>query len=629
MTSSRNIELEAGSIHKASLSFQTGGHHFPDERGSGIETLSVWRGSLCSAIETLRQMAGTTEDEFLQIGAEVQGFYQRSIDITRTSKQLLEIVSGERVQTLTGRLQQMISDMEAYLTEARTRSSESCKTLEQVQVLLDKLSEPLDVFRKMYKALRMLSISTKIESARLGEMGSGFVNLAMDVEKLSHQVNDKTAAILAHRTMMETMIDSNLTAVRSSEAAQDATVASSLKSTASSLQELVSVNERCTQFGATVATISAGVTGSISEVVSSLQMHDMTRQQIEHVVEALERLLAVLPDSDIKATDENRCQALIVESGDVCELQEAQLRFSSTELYNAVCSVGENLRDIARKQSLIADETRNVAGVADSSDTSFVDVMKHGMNTITAMLTACASADRDMACTTKKVAHTISEIAAFVTDIEMLGSEIDLIALNAQIKAALTGPEGAALGVLAEAIKRLSDEAVHQTDSVATTLKMIHTATEHLSGGTDEEQPGNRITFMQEDVSEIIEALSGMNTELFSIIADLSNRVASLTDDVESSVSAIDVHERTKAMSDDVLVSLEQIVSQSRLIAPASSEFKQNLRYMEERYTMESERHIHEALARKRNGQSAVVEQPVAKPGSGDDSEFGDNVDLF
>jgi methyl-accepting chemotaxis protein len=611
------------------MSYQTGSQPFSSDPGTGAEALRIWRGVLSPAVETLQRMAGTTEDEFLQIGSEVQGLYQRSADITWASNQLLEAVSGERVQTLTRRLQQMMADMEAYLTEARTRSSESCNTLEQVQVLLDNLSEPLEGFQKMNKVLRMLSISTKIESSRLGDMGSGFINLAIDVEKLSHQVNDKSAAILGHRNLMETLISSNLRSVRSSEASQDAKVASSLKNTASSLQELVSVNERCTQFGATVSSISAAVTSSISEVVSSLQMHDMTRQQFEHVVEALERLLAVLPDSDSTAADQSRCQALIVEAGDVCELQEAQLRFSATELYNAVCTVVDNLRDVAYKQSLIADETRNVAGVADSSGTSFVDVMSHGMNAITAMLTSCASADRDMAGTMQKVAQSIGEIATFVNDIEAIGSEIDLIALNAQIKAAHTGPEGAALGVLAEAIKRLSDEAVRQTDSVAATLKKIHTATEHLSVGTDEEQLGSRITSMQEEVAEILGSLSSMNTELFSIIADLSDRVASLSYDVECSVSGIDVHERIKSMSDGVLANLEQIVTQSRQIVPASTEFKQNLRHMEERYTMESERHIHEAIARKRSGQSAVVEQYTAKASSGDDSEFGDNVDLF
>ncbi len=89
----------------------------------------------------------------------------------------------------------------------------------------------------------------------------------------------------------------------------------------------------------------------------------------------------------------------------------------------------------------------------------------------------------------------------------------------------------------------------------------------------------------------------------------------SLTEDVEQATSGVDVHERTKVMADTVLADLERIVAQSRQIEPASSEFKENLRHMEEHYTMESERHIHEALARKRSGQSAIDVQSVeARP---------------
>lgn len=611
--------------------FQSTGQHTLINNQSGIEAVSAWRDVLSPAIETLLIMAGTTEDEFLQIGSEVQGFYQRSCDITYLANQLVEVVSGDTVQSLTGRLHQMMTDMETYLKEARTRSSDSCGTLEQVLRLLGELSEPMEGFQKMNKALRMLSISTKIESARLGEMGSGFVNLAMDVEKLSHQVNDKSSAILAHSQLLSTMIFSNLSSVHTSETAQDAEVVSSLQSTASSLQELVSVNERCNHFGTTVSAISAGVTDDISEVVASLQMHDMTRQQVEHIVEALVHLSAELADFEAAAAAEERCLDLIVESGDVCELQEAQLRFASSELYNAVCSVVDNLRDVAQKQSLMADETRNVAGVADStSGTSFVDVMSRGMTSITAALTTCARADREMSATMKEVAQTVREIATFVADIEEIGSEIDLIALNAQVKAAHTGPEGAALGVLAEAIKRLSDETVRQTDSVAATLKNINSATEHLSLGVEDEEEhlNSRVAAMQDEVAGILKNLAGMNNDLFSILSDLSDRVDSLTMDVEKTTSGIDVHQRSKTISDGVVSELEQIVVQSRRIVPASSEFKENLRHMEEHYTMESERHIHEALARKRSGQSAITVESAVNI-SPDDSEFGDNVDLF
>lgn len=602
-----------------------------DRTQVGGDIILGWQKALLPAIVTLQQLAGTTEDEFLQIGSELQGFYQRSTEIAGMSNQLVEAVSGEGVQTLTGRLQQMMAGMEEYLANARIRSNQSCSTLEQVLDLLGKLSEPLEGFQKMNKTLRMLSISTKIESSRLGELGSGFINLAMDVEKLSHQVNEKSAAILSHRQLLASMITSNLTDVRASEISQDLQVTSSLKNTANSLNELLSVNDRCTKYGSTISSISVEVTGNISEVVSSMQMHDMTRQQIEHIIEALDGLLADLPDPNSTALDQGRSQALIVEAGDVCELQEAQLRFAASELYSAVCAIVGNLRDVAAKQSLMAHEILNVTGVADSTGTSFVDVMSIGMNAITDVLASCAKADQNMSDTMRKVALTIGEIAIFVTDIEEIGTEIDLIALNAQVKAALTGPEGAALGVLAEAIKRLSDEAVRQTDSVAVTLTSINAATQHLSAHavTEDELLVSQMTVMQDELKVILQALGNMNSELFSILSGLGDRVTNLTEDVERATARIDVHERAKFMAAGVLAELEQIVAQARGIVPASSEFKQNLLHMENRYTMESERHIHEAIARKRGGQTSLAAQVSLKADTSDDSEFGDNVDLF
>lgn len=613
------------------MALYTNGQPSAANTHAGDEIMPAWRKVLQPAIATLQQLAGTTEDEFLQIGSELQGFYQRSTEIARMTNQLVDTVSGDSLQALTDRLQQMMTDMEEYMANARIRSSDSCSTLQQVQELLGRLSAPLEGFQKMNKTLRMLSISTKIESSRLGELGSGFVNLAMDVEKLSHQVNDKSAAILAHRQLLSSMIASNLAEVRATEATQDMQVSTSLKSTATNLQELLSVNERCTQYGSTISSISEEVIGNISEVVSSMQMHDMTRQQVEHIVEAMERLLADLPDSNSAVMDESRRQALIVEAGDVCELQEAQLRFASSELYSAVCAIVDNLRDVAGKQSVMAHEILNVTGVADSTGTSFVDVMSRGMTAVTAVLASCEQADLSMSDTMKKVGQTIGEIATFVTDIEEIGTEIDLIALNAQVKAAHTGSEGAALGVLAEAIKRLSDEAVRQTDLVAETLTGINTATEHLSVdvGNEEGQLATRITVMQDELQMILQALGGMNSELFSVLSSLGERVAALTEDIERSTARIDVHERTKAMAAGVLAELEQIVLQARRIEPASNEFKQNLLHMEKRYTMESERHIHEAIARKRGDRTGIAVQSSAKAAIVDDSEFGDNVDLF
>lgn len=593
-----------------------------------------WRKIIAPSITTLRNMAGTTEDEFLQIGSQLQGFYLRSADLTSMANRLVDAVSGERVQNLVERLRRMIADMEAYLANARAQSDDSCQTLEQILNLLDQVSHPLEGFQKMYKALRMLSISTKIESSRMGEQGTAFLTLAMDVEKLSHQVNEKSSNILKQRQMLAGMISENLKVVSSTKAAQDANVGGILTRTAHSLEELVSVNERCTHFGGLVASISGEVTGNISEVVSSLQSHDITRQQVEHIVEALERLAADLQAAGADGLDAARQRSLIIEAGDVCELQSAQLRHASSALYGAVCSIVGNLRDVARQQTEMATETMTVTGVADSTGNSFVDGMSRGLSAVTAVLATCAKDDQEMSATMKKVAGTIGEIAGFVTDIEEIGSEIDLIALNSQIKAAHTGREGAALGVLAEAIKRLSLDAVIQTEAVSQTLSRVKDVTEHLFMDADEEndQLLSQVTIMENELKEILNTLGSMNSDLYTLLTGLNQRVRSLTEDVEQATGGIDVHEQTTRLAEEVITVLDRIVAQARELEPASTEFKENLRHMEERYTMESERHIHESIARKRGGFAGPAEKTVISSKDSTESaesEFGDNVDLF
>lgn len=603
--------------------------------GGGVATqvLAGWKKSILPSIDTLYVLAGTTEDEFLQIGSQLQQFHARSTEISCMANQLVETVSGELSQTVIRRLRQIISEMEIYLAGVRAQSNESCTTLEQILTLLNRVSQPLEGFNKMYKTLRMLSISTKIESARIGEKGTDFLTLAMDVEKLSHQVNSKSGNIMLHRQTLSGGITENLQIVRASETSQDAEVGGILKSISGSVESLVSIGERCNRFGALVSSVSSEVSGNIGEVVSSMQAHDITRQQIEHIVEALERLASNLEPAEPLQNDPQQQRRLVIEAGDVCELQAAQLRHAAAELHGAVISIVENLRDIALKQQQMAEQTLNLAGVDNSSGSSFVEEISRGLVTVTGVLAKCSETDRELSGIMQKVAQTIGEIAIFVTDIEEIGSEIDLIALNSQIKAAHTGVEGAALGVLAEAIKRLSLDAVVQTGAVSQTLLEVNDVTGHLlqDAGSEGKETSGLIATMETDVEDVMGTLERMNASMFELLSALGEKVRSLTDDIEQITGSINVHEKMAAMAESVFSSLEIIVAGAREIEPASTEFKENLRHMEERYTMASERHIHEAIARKRSGMKPesmlpVTEVPVP---ANDDSEFGDNVDLF
>jgi methyl-accepting chemotaxis protein len=236
-----------------------------------------------------------------------------------------------------------------------------------------------------------------------------------------------------------------------------------------------------------------------------------------------------------------------------------------------------------------------------------------------------------MASIMREVTGTVHEITGFVSDIEEIGQEIILIALNARIKAEGTGKEGASLSVLAEEIGQLSNNAVQCAEIVTSTLTEIDSTTEILSGQvkSDDLLFGKKLTEMKNDMDNILGVLETMGAELYSLISQLQSQLTALTKEIEKVVGSINVHERTKSMADAVLRNLKKIFSEARALQPASSAFKEDLRRMADSYTMESERRIHKTIAERHDGKAEKTQSEVSADIVTNESEFGDNVDLF
>lgn len=598
---------------------------------AGNDPFADWHSLIVPVIEKLRGLATTSENEFLQIGEQMQGVYQNSFEISQIANQLVEAASGENLQVLSARLQQMASEMESFLARFQARSTQNFSTLNHVKELLDQLDGPLEGAPKMAQAFYMLEVSIKIESARLGKMGEGFVTLATDIKNLSQQVNDKMDAIKEHRGSVITLISKNISAVKQLGSVEEEDARLTLSSTLSSLHELDSAHERFTQLGGTIASIGTEISSCVGEVVSSLQFNDINRQQLEHIIEALERLTADISVAQSQGMDAASRHSLIVAAGDACELQEGQLHFASLELYTAVSTIIESLRDVASRQATIQHETTAVSGVMDESGTSFIDDISRGISTTTTLLNTCAGSHHEVSRTMEKMAASICASTVFVNEINVIGYSIVKTALNAQIKAGNAGQQGAGLAALAEEIKQLSNEASQNTDEIALKLGEINSVTTHLinESSTDETRLTAWLTTVEDEVHEIMAMLGDMKNQLYSLVTLIQDKIRSLAEEVEKITARIDVHDRSKSVADEVLIVLGMIVAQSREIVPASSDFKESLKKMNEQYTMESERRVHQAIASRYGVELELADQSQLPVSTGGESGFGDNVDLF
>ena len=598
---------------------------------SGKASTHAWSSFLSSSLEVLRRLAGATEHEFLQIGAQIQGIYQNAIQLSQTAHDLVENASGEHIQVMVARLLQILGEMEEYLMQAQLQSSESCTTLETVQLSLHKVKAPLEMIKKMCKHLYIFEVSIKIESAYIGDMGSEFINLAIDIKKLSQQIKEKVVSINNHCMKLKEVLALNGANLHAARSAHETKADLTLANTTASLSELETFNERFSLIGSSISSISEENSFNLSEIIQSMQFHDIFRQQIEHVIEALEGVAQSVGDCRNNDIMENN-QAIIIKIGDVCEIQEAQLKFASEELFTAVTLIVDNLQDISTKQRQMARDIYLETKANELPGSSFIEEVSHKMGSLADLLTDCTENNNEVVSLMQQATSTVKEITGFVSGIEEIGDEIIQIALNARVKASGTGKEGASLSVLAEEIGQLSNDAVQYTDLITKTLTEIDSITQNMSIKVlnNKLTLEEKLTGLKVELNEVLSTFDVMGSQVFSQLAQIRNQVQTLTEGIENITNNISFHEQMKDMADDVMCKLKKIISQARLLYPASSEFKEDLRQIAQHYTMESERRIHEAIANKHNAKTNRDQ-----PGSlilnveKSESEFGDNVDLF
>ena len=401
----------------------------------------------------------------------------------------------------------------------------------------------------------------------------------------------------------------------------------------SSLGVLAEVNAKCTGVASSITTASKDVSRNIAEVVMSMQFHDITRQQIEHASEALADLCSRLERMGDPGEGVGETDGIFLDALAVSELQAAQLTHAASELSAAVQNILENLRGVAVMEEAISLEVREMAGSADKSGPSFFKEMESNLTSVANALKRSAGENRSLVVALEGVDVTIEEISLFVNSIETIGEEIELIAINAQIKAARTGEEGAALGVLAEAIQRLSLDARSQTGTITGMLKSITDSSGDLCRDVDAEtsELETGVLEITANLGELLRMLSKINENFMSHLENIDRSVESLNSDIGNTAAGITVHQRIGVVLDKVINELAGLVSLMRPMVQStlSAVAPVNLADLSGRYTMHSERIIHAELAAAKIGGDCELETAIPPPPVETAGEFGDNIELF
>lgn len=597
-------------------------------------------------IESSRAMTtimGSTEDEFLSLGSSLQDYYSRCGRLSELVAGTAQEMSGETIGSA-------IQEFQAIADRIKSQEQVSAQSIARLVSVLDMIRDlqtPLASFGQTVKTLNVLAVYTRIENAQLSSMETGFDTLADNINTMAVDIRTKADDIAARTRALCPMIEQAIEKIRHLQEVQHKKVESILDETTAGLAALTEKNRASVDCTRHMADQYQAITRNIGEIVSSMQFHDITRQQFEHVQEALGQAQQSLQEGAPRAmfaqangaAQSNRDIAMIL------HVQSAQLQHAADSITDAVAGIVENLSSVRKHIQGMCTEIRQTIAADDPEGGSFLSVMKDGIASITQTLHDYEQARSDVSSAMDFVAETVQDVSGFIRDIQLIGVMVERVALNAQIQAAHIGRDGAALGELAEAIQVLSSETKKITAAVAERFSCIATEAETLhvdeQGETDS---GMTAETMIGELSALMDGVDQLNRQLERRVKQVADDGQQLADDIEVATQSISVHTtiadgaaRTRRFLGDALEALGTDGSDPG----AAHGGQRELQDLASRYTMESERTIHRSVAgldeleqtAPENGQEkSAADLPVEsgpQEQQSEQDELGDNVELF
>ncbi len=586
----------------------------PDAQGSDSHS-GDWRETLGQVVAALDLLNRDTEQDFLSIGGKLGEFIEAVSLISSDVSVFANLISGER----TLRTSEALTSALGHSRDMVAHSQQSIETLSGICRGAGRLKGSLAGLKGTVSTFRMLGVLIRIETTRLGSAGVDFIHLADDVKSLATVVEK----VLNTANLLIPSIQTALQSVGGLEeglAKELPAVVSKVQTSFATFRQLQNTAHNS---AVRLMTEYDAASSAFKNLMVSLQFHDITRQQIEHVVHILRRLYFEYAGED----DLDPSTAAIV------QLQSSQLADAAEKFAAAVASITHSLDEIITQVLAMADEGRTLCGLsADDKDSCFLQ-LEQGCSAILTSLSLCAKAEAATRSSSSNLSAEIGQLRTSIQEIQAIEKQIRRMGMNARIQAIQTGAVGNALGVLAAGMQQLALESSQRSMSLIEGLGSMGEAASQLSGHgnpTSESEGSGQGGYLEGMRVAIAELHS--NERSFAQIAQVIARGERLHEDLSATRRRFSVGVRFAEAIGRVQEMLGKIAAPNPfgLSRDGAQTSDRGLANLVSHYTMQAERDVHESLTKRMIGPAQVTtrdEQSKLPPKKVNQLE--ENVEFF
>jgi hypothetical protein len=530
------------------------------------------------------------------------------------SQELLE--ATQRLQAVGERAQLMAA---SFATE-----QDNIARLAQVVIAAER---PIAELRKTVKMIGIVAINARVVAAGIVGDLDDFAVFTTDIATLSESAAQTIADFSrVYRQLTAEVYKADAQRLHF-EATHKDTLTGLAERLIANLDEVTRRRQESAEGGAETGRLSRQISNRIATAVSALQVGDMTRQRVEHVESALQTLQDILSGSDAEILGDAALpgdwQSALV--GAICNLQSQQLA-GATEMFNReVVEAEEALNQLARDSKTVTDHSQQVYGNGDAKGASPLASLNAELGRAALVLADCEAERGKLDSVAADVEATVRVLLGHVEAVGEIEANMRLVSLNAAVKCAQLGPRGTALNVIAHQLRQLTGETVVSAKAAMSNLEEAGALAQSFHGASTGDR-ASRVRQLEEEATASMSLLATVEKRLagaLTILRDDGPRAVGLlgaaasgfSGHAEIAQSVLDIQNRIEALMNENGFDAEG----APVADGVSIRIFQKLR---SRYTMESERSLHDRLFGAPPRQDPLAEEtaePVMDAAAEDD----------
>lgn len=568
-----------------------------------------WAAALKTAAKRFETFYPPLEPMFLATGERLRELHGKVAELSEKSE-----TAGQRLSSSD------FAEMLEGLTEAarlidtlrQVRGGQSA-ALAQMVTTTDAMLASLTALNRIMSHVRVLAVNAKIEASQMINSGIDFSVFTREIARLASGGDQTIQAVRDELIGLRAAAAKALHLQRAFEEKGLPELDALAGRLAGSIHSMRDRQSRVTQGIHDIPPRLRQLFANIANLVSDLQIYDITRQRLEHVEQAL-TLAAGMIEAD-NASDMDDRQVRVFVNG-IADLQSRQLAHGGEAYHTAVRDVGHSLAEMARGAPAVGALCEQTFG--GGGGLSLLDIDRD-LETACQVFAAFATSREQAESSLGHVVQAAVRAGDLMRSLNSVNGDMRLMGLNASITCGNMGSVGRSLNVIAQELQSYASLTRDHVGTVAGNLTRITTVAQEI-GHTESDGPNPQTSGLKTMLEEAVARVRSIGTEiaeLLSAIGELGGRVVEITRVADQGFSG---RADCRAAMDETIRELAVIMagSDSGLSgAELEAARREVLAFTESHYTMASERSIHGSAVDGRNIVDVLTGADFAEAGSG------------